>query len=74
MGPGHLLLGRVSASLATGLGSQDPQAWLFAPGGMGSEALGGGCCGMGSEAWAHGPGNEGMGISRFEGWGLEARA
>ena len=43
MGPGPLLLGRVSASLATGLGSQDPQAWLFAPGGMGSEALGGGC-------------------------------
>ena len=54
--PRPLLLGRVSASLATGLGSQDPQVWLFAPGGMGSEALGG----MGSEA--HGPGNECMGI------------
>ena len=38
LGLGPLLLGQVSGSLAKGLGSQDPQAWLFAPGDMGSEA------------------------------------
>ena len=62
VGPGPLLLGRMSPSLAALLGGQDPQAWFFAPGGMGSEALG-----VGARVWAlglvaHGPGNKGMGI------------
>ena len=76
MGPGPLLLGRVSASLATGLGGQDPQAWLFAPGGMGSEALG-----AGARAWALRPGRMGQAMRarasdalRAGGWGLGARA
>ena len=44
-----------------GLGSRDLVAWLFAPGRMGSEALGARGWGMGSEAW-------GMG------WTMRARA
>ena len=61
MGPGPLLLGRVSGSLAMGLGSRDPGAWLFEPGGTGSKALGARSWGMRSEAWGHGSGHEGKG-------------
>ena len=61
MGPWPLLLGRVSGSLAMGLGSRDPGAWLFEPGHGLPEDLGATGWGMGSEAWGHGPGHGGMG-------------
>ena len=76
VGPGPLLLGRASPSLAAGLGDQDPQAWFFAPVGMGSEALG-----KGARVWALGPVRMGQAIRawasdalRAVGWGLGARA